>query len=154
AVYLPYVLENEGRIPAYRVFAEGLYQDFLRTGDEDSKRAVLLLASNSAYARWGGGVAPIRSRETAYILDAYRFAKHLGAPHPNEVRALALALGHIDQWFNLRARYAGGSYYVQPFMVGLTMEALIHYYEENPDPRIPPAVKMALDGMWEYWVDR
>lgn len=154
AVYLPYVLSTEGRLQGYKVFPEGLYQDYLRTGDENSRNAVLLLAKNSAYAGSGGAVGPELSRETAYLLEAYRFAKLLGEPHPNEEQTLAFALGHLDQWFNLRSRYTGGAYYLQPFMAGLTMEALIGYYEEFPDPRIPPAIRMALDGMWEYWVDR
>lgn len=153
-VYLPYVLANEGRIPGYRVFAQGLYEDFLRTGDEASKTAVLLLAKNSAYAGYGGGVSPNRSRETAFALNSYRWARNLGEPSPLEERALAFALGHIDQWYNLRAVYTGGDYYVQPFMVGLTLEALIHYYEEIPDPRIPAAVQMAVDGLWEQWVPK
>lgn len=154
SVYLPYVLGADGAVPGYKVFPQGLYQDYLRTGDDNSRKAVLLLAKNSAYARSGGHMMPSRSRETAYLLEADQFARFLGEPNPNEERTLAFALGHLDQWFNLRSRYTGEAYFLQPFMVGLTMEALIGYYEESPDPRIPPAIQMALDGMWEYWVDQ
>jgi hypothetical protein len=42
---------------------------------------------------------------------------------------------------------------MQPFMVGLLCEALIQYYEVTKDPRVPPAIKTALDGLWEWaWI--
>jgi hypothetical protein len=48
---------------------------------------------------------------------------------------------------------AAGNYYIQPFMVGLTAQALIRYWEVTRDPRVLPAVKTALDAIWERaWV--
>jgi chitodextrinase len=42
---------------------------------------------------------------------------------------------------------------MQPFMVGLACEALIQYYEQSRDPRVPPAIKAALDALWDWaWV--
>ena len=38
-------------------------------------------------------------------------------------------------------------------MVGLMAEALIQYYEETKDPRVPPAIKAAADGLWaRAWI--
>ena len=42
---------------------------------------------------------------------------------------------------------------MQPFMVGLVSEALIQYYEETKDSRIPPVIKIAMDGIWDWaWI--
>ena len=58
--------------------------------------------------------------------------------------ATSFALGHLDQWVR------GKPY--QPFMVGLTMAALIEAYEASGDVRIPPALQKMLDRMWdEAW---
>lgn len=140
-----------GNTPGWRVFPHGLYQDFKRTGDEKSKAAVIQLAKSSAFAWAGGGQDPRLSRETAYILMAYLLAEDLGLPkHPMRDRAAEYALGHIDQWFT--SKKAG---YVQPFMVGLTCEALIQYYEKTKDRRVPPAIKVAADWLWgNAWVAR
>jgi hypothetical protein len=38
-------------------------------------------------------------------------------------------------------------------MVGLTMEALIGYYEQTGDARIPSQIQLAADGLWSAaWV--
>jgi hypothetical protein len=38
-------------------------------------------------------------------------------------------------------------------MVGLTMQALIRYWDVTQDPRVQPAVKTALDWLWQRaWV--
>ena len=48
---------------------------------------------------------------------------------------------------------AAGQYYIQPFMVGLTMQALIRYWDVTHDPRVQPAVQKALDWLWtRAWV--
>ena len=49
---------------------------------------------------------------------------------------------------------------VHPFMVGLAMETLIHWYELNlaeghPDYRVIPVIKEGLDGLWTYnWLPK
>src|SRR5262249_52104064 len=72
--------------------------------------------------------------------------------------------GHRNQWCppntsRPRLAYAPpaatGQYYIQPFMVGLTAEALIQHYEtQTPqDARIPAAIKLAMDWLWaNAWV--
>jgi chitodextrinase len=148
-VYRGYVLQNNGGVQGWRVFPHGLRSDFLRNGDEASRQAVHLLALNSAFASKGGGVDPGLVRETAYLVHAYRAAESLGDPqHPKFDRAVDFLLGHLDQWFVSETEP-----YMQPFMVGLACEALIQYYEESRDPRVPPAIKTALDALWNWaWV--
>ena len=148
-VYRPYVIDNNGRIQGWRLFPHGLYQDFLRTEENDSRDAAVLLSQNSAFASKGGGVDPGLVRETAYLIHSYRIAQLLGeSEHPKYQRAIAFGLSHIDQWFVAKTEN-----YMQPFMVGLLSEALIQYHEQTLDPRIPSAIKTAMDGIWEWaWV--
>ncbi len=100
AVYLPYVINNQGRVPGYYVFTRGFLLDWLRTGDPQSKEAVLMLATKSPFAQIGGRVGNGLARETAFAIEAYLDAEAVGAArHPRLERAVAFALGHLDQWF-------------------------------------------------------
>jgi hypothetical protein len=151
-----YVLRNNGATTGYRIFPHGLLEDYKRTDDELSKKAALLLSTRAAYTTRGGGVSTRLSRETAYCLNAYMVAEDLGAPrHPKFDGALDYALGHMDQWFvskNFLEHDPEGS--MPPFMVGLTSEALIRYYEETGDPRIPHVIRTAMDWLWEKaWIE-
>lgn len=44
-----------------------------------------------------------------------------------------------------------GSYGGSPFMTGLLFEALIAYWEQFADPRIPTAIAKATDWLWTGW---
>lgn len=148
-----YVLPNGGSVPGYWNFSHGLAMDYLRTRDPASRTAVILLAENAAFARDGTPLtwtaSADSSREVAYAITSYLNAERVGAPRRTRLPQLVdQALGHIQEWFvTKRARR------VAPFMVGLTAEALIDYYEATRDPRVPPAIKLALDGSWaDAWV--
>jgi hypothetical protein len=154
SVFQPYVLSNSGAIPGWRVFPHGLYQEYLRTGDSDSKIATLELATKSAYASTGGGVNPGINdddgleRETAYLVSAYRITGYLGSPNPLYARSVDFLLGMVDQIFVSKTNT-----YLKPFMAGLVMESLIQYYEDSQDPRVPPAIKVIADELWtRAWV--
>ena len=162
-----YVLPNNGNVPGYWNFTHGLTMDYLRTGDTTSKNAVVLLSQHAAYATDSTPLAwtqsAVRSREVAYAIMSYINAEKVGAPPRTRLPQLVdQALGHIDQWFISKSYrcprscdpvVATGQYYIQPFMVGLTSEALIMYFEKTQDPRIPPAIKTALDWLWaNAWV--
>lgn len=149
--YRGYVFELHGRVPGWRVFPEGLYMHFERSGDEQSKEAAILLSKSTPYASVGGGAGEEYSRETAYCINAYLVAEALGEPrHPQLEQAVEYALGHIDQWFvqNSSMNWA-------PFMFGLTCEALISYHDTvSKDPRILPAIKMGLEECWKQaWIE-
>lgn len=143
--YRPYVVDNQGRIPGWRVFPHGLFQNYKRTGNSSSREAVLLLAHNSAYAAQAGGADPELSRETAYLIHAYLFAEQLGANdvEPLRKRAVDNALGHLRAWTADES-----TEYVKPFMVALTIEALIHLRDDYPDERVLPAVSHAANWLW------
>jgi hypothetical protein len=162
-----YVLANKGKVPGYWNFTQGLTMDYLRTGDEASKTAVILLSENAAYATDSTEPAwtrsAVRSREVAYAIMSYLDAERLGArPRPRLAALVDQALGHIDQWFVSKTYRcprdcdppaAAGQYYIQPFMVALTSEALLAYADKTRDPRVLPAVTLALDWLWaNAWV--
>jgi hypothetical protein len=168
AIYRDYVMRNDGSVPGYWNFTSGFRMDWERNADALSKQAAILLSQRAAFCTDQTPIAstasPNVSREVAYCIMSYINAEELGAPRRARLATLAdQALGHIDQWFvskTMRAPspftmipQAAGQYYIQPFMVGLTMQALIRYWDATQDPRVQPAVKIALDWLWERaWV--
>ena len=144
------VLPNDGKIGGWRLFPHGLYLDYGLTGADKSKQAALLIARNGAFAdRKRDYSATSRydlrtvglSREVAYNIHCYHVARDLGdlafrGPDPY----IDFALGHLDAWLDWLGRSPrptypytprGATEGFQPFMVGLTMEALIRYAERR-----------------------
>jgi hypothetical protein len=148
-----YVLPNNGLVAAYWNFTGGLTTDALRFGSDDSKAAVDLLATKAPFARDATQPSEtettMASRETAYAIIALLNNEKLGKPRRARLGLLVNhAIGHIDKWFITK-----DAPFVRPFMVGLTMDALVTYYERTGDRRILPAVKTALDGLWsDMWL--
>jgi hypothetical protein len=157
-----------GCVPGYWNFTHGLTMDYLKTGDVDSKNAVIALSQNAAYSGDADWDAPETatawlSRELAYALMAHINAEKVGAPPRAVTPQIATKnLDYIDQWFGSKSfrcpsycdpAAAAGQYYIQPFMVGLTARALIMWYDKTADPRVLPAIKQALDWLWaNAWV--
>jgi hypothetical protein len=139
---------SQSALGGWRVFPHGLANDYRRTGDPSSKDSAIRLALYSAFA-WSGG-SPIcgLSRETAYVLNAYVVAEELGEPrHPMYATAVDNLLSQLQKSF-----VTNECTFVVPFMMGLTMEALIHHYEHSGDTRVLPAIETAADQMWaRYW---
>jgi hypothetical protein len=132
-----------GALNGWRIFPHGLLSDYKKSGSSLSRTAVQRLAKYSAFAGSGGAASCHASRETAYIINAYLASEALGDPrNPLLATAVNYALGHIDQW------YVAKSCSNMPVMVGLTLEALIDYYEVTADPRIPPAIALAAEELW------
>jgi len=121
--------------------------DYERTGDATSRDTVMLLSQKASFAADG---TPLEwtadtggSREVAEVIMSYLDAERVGAPRRARLGDMVnQALGHIDQWFVSKT-----ASYVRPFMVGITMQALIQAYDATQDSRIPNAVKTALDGL-------
>ena len=148
-----YVLANNGAIPGYWNFSHGVTEDYLRTGDQQSRSAVVALATRAAFAVDGTSLASTASadysREVAYTIMAYLNAEHVGEPRRARLADLEQqALGHLNQWF-----VAKNTTYIRPFMVALTAHALITYDEAVGDARILPQLKAAADWLWaNMWV--
>jgi hypothetical protein len=124
--------------------------DYERTGDEESKRAAILLSTNAAFTAdttdptWTTDQAV--NREVAYAILSYINAEKLGEPR-REVRALRVndAYGHCAQWLD-RSRW--GTADMQPFMWGITAQVLIADWEETQDARCLPTLQALADFMW------
>lgn len=146
-----YVLPNQGRVPGYWSFAQGLAQDYLRTGDDASRKAVLELVENAAFAsdeELSAQDATELSREIAYALEAHIGSEDTGeAPRPRRDLLVQRALDALREWTEGRGKL------VKPFMVALTAEALIRYEQRTGDTRVLPALTKAADWLWENaWV--
>jgi hypothetical protein len=146
--YRQYVLQYNGAIPGYMDFPKGFAMDYQRTGSTLSKQALGDLATNGLYSAVGSDLAYkvnwISSRETAYAFDSLIANESIGAPRQSDYNDLVdLILGHFNQWFVDKS-----TTYVQSFMVALSSEALIDYYAQSNDPRIPPMLQLAADQMW------
>lgn len=134
-VYIDYLKsattsEGWGGVPGYWNFPHGL-QMFAERGDIEAREACINLSRNAAFSRdltndVADNTASFKcSREVAYAINAHLCAMELGEPERPRLRKLIdFALGHVDQWFVSRT-----AEWCQPFMVGLTCEALIAAYE-------------------------
>jgi hypothetical protein len=136
-----------GKVAGWMNFTKGLLMDYERTGDATSRDSVVLISQNASFAsdgtplEWTADTSS--SREVAYVIMAYLNAESAGAPRRARLADMVnQSLGHIDQWFVSKT-----APYVRPFMVGITMQALIQAYDATHDSRIPNAVKTALDGL-------
>lgn len=148
-----YVIPNGGAVQGFRNFTKGIYNHFSATGDRVSADCVKMLADKGAY---GPEVTPIEwtanavsSRDVAYQILAKLDSEKLGNPRvPKLKKFVDQAFGHIDQWFVSKT-----APYIQPFMVGLTAEALIEWYNVEKDRRVLPAIVNAAEKLWcNTWV--
>jgi len=149
-----YLLPNQGRLPGYWIFPQGLAEDFRRTGDTFSKDSVMLLSNNSSYATdldsVGHGsylVSANGSRECAYAIMAHLVAESLGKVREKKtLDRIRNLYGHFDQWFISK------TWVPQPFMVGLACEALMMWEVVSNDDKVFPAIKLAGEGLMEtHW---
>lgn len=136
-------------VPGFWNFSHGLVEDFLRTGDQSSRNAVVQMSHHGAFA---GDAVPLNwtehvdlSREVAYLIMNYYNAEALGEPHRARTDAFVQqAYGHMDQWFVQQ-----DVPFIRPFMVSLTSHALMRHYEETGDPNVIPVLITAMDWLWD-----
>jgi hypothetical protein len=151
--YRQWILANNAGLQLDSTFPYGMAMNYWRTGDDTNAQAIQSLATNGQSAGYGGWVDPYFISETAHAADV-RIANELITGNRDRLLAKNVdkLLGSLDMVYNGQL---GGAH---PFMVGLAMEAAIHYYEMTvaegrPDYRIPPTVKRALDALWrDYYV--
>ena len=144
-----YVIPNACATTGYYAFNTGLARHYAATGDPVSRDAALLVSVRAAYSGDGTPLSYVenfdKSREVALSILMRLNAEDMGQAHRQRTDVYArLAMGHIDQW-TASERQKG--LYVRPFMVGLTCEALIAYWDRYRDPAIPPEIKKALDWL-------
>ncbi len=144
-----YLVPNACRATGYFAYNAGLTRHYVETGDPASRDAALLMSTSSACSDDASPLAMFTSfevsREVAFSILMRLDAEDLGQAHRGRTdQFAALAMGHIDQWTAARRPPC---LHVRPFMVGLTLEALIAYHDRYRDPAIPPKVKQALDWL-------
>ncbi len=179
-VWLAYIKNSGAKIPGRWYFTGGMEAYYLRTKDARIIPALRELSLNVEYTRvdwpdetgWAITKSPVRSREVAYALrgmltyERLKYGKQATPKSPRINALVDFALGHIDQWFNESAKWAvpneDGSNlgspvrYVRPFMVALTVEALLDYYDTYKDSsteakrckEIRAASRLALSQIW------
>ncbi|MEI7904251.1 MAG: hypothetical protein WCI43_02415 [Candidatus Firestonebacteria bacterium] len=132
-------------VDGWRNFTKGLYFDWINLGDATSKNDAILMAKRgkfsqivhaSDYHQWDNNVDV--SREIAYAINAWHVARDLGDPaFSGRDPYLDIAYNQLDLWATYLAGYPGSTYpsaetgKYQPFMFGLTAEALITVYERT-----------------------
>lgn len=166
-----YYRPNDYRVPGYRRFAHGLLADYLAGGDttiddirkiRDNPAFSNLSEYNGAYA----GPHQVMSRELAYALEAHIAAEKAGESRQAQVSQFVTWMeNHLHEWKS--GQFAGEAWF-QPFMFGLTAQALIEFYEwevaNNRDPNaywpkthwptIPAAIADFSDWMYTTAVVR
>ena len=149
--YANWQVANNAAMAGYSIFTYGMGMNYMRTHDEIMRKAISMLATVGPQRVGVGSVDPWGIRENSYRSNAWMTDEMLGAPrYPLLQRNIDKIMGQL----NLIARGEGGV--VHPFMAGLAMETLIHWYELNmaeghPDYRVIPVIKEALDGLWKYY---
>ena len=156
-----------GQVPGYWIFPTGMYLDFKATGDPKSKEAVVAMSKRAAFcASSDSNLARTGlSREVAYCGLTYILSEQMGEPRsPRRDELFNDMFAHLRAWIDVtpesrapnpfdESPRCAGKYYVQPFMVGLTLHSLIQLHSFTGDARVPGAVKEAVDYLWEkHWV--
>jgi hypothetical protein len=137
-----------GVFPGWRIFPHGLATEYERTRSASSLEALNLLVSHQWVSNRAWAIPWGASREVAYNLNVLVQARRVsGILDPKAEELVDLILGHFDSWFLTADAPAA-----QPFMVALSSEALIGYWEYTHDPRIPWVLKNAADQLLaRYW---
>jgi hypothetical protein len=153
--YANYLVANNGNMAGYSIFPYGMAMNFYRTKAEVMRNGIKAVATLGPQRQSCGYVDPGGIRENSYRSNAWMANEMLGAPRwPLLQRNIDKVMGNL----NMANRGLAGS--VHPFMLGIGMETLIHWYDLNlaeghPDYRVLPVIKETLDAMWrDLWVPK
>lgn len=156
-----YVLPNNGSLPGYRIFTDGLKAACASCDGRNRLATFLLAARNGAAA--GGSVWTSGMRETAYLLEsainaanAHGYTEWSRIPTAGDWGAIRSAIStSASRLLGMMDSVRGDHYNSQQtFMIGLALRALIQYWEYSGDPRVPVEVKEVLDYIWDRLWDR
>jgi hypothetical protein len=156
-----YILPNNGSIPDYRIFTDGL-KAACASCDGRNRLAVFLIGSRNLAGN-GGQVWTSGMREASYLLEstinaanAHGYTEFDRIPNTGDwamvrrgmLQSSSRLLGMMD---SIRGDHFRSQ---QTFMIGLAMRALIQYWEFTGDPRVPVEIKEVLDYIWDRLWDR
>jgi hypothetical protein len=148
-----YVQPNNGSLPGYWVFPQGLVERFIRRADANAKTQALNLLNNASYANTQAAGEDLStqeySREVAYALEAKIHCPKMSGviltstQLTRRSQLFEWSLGHLHIWASNLGSYC------RPFMVGITCKALIDYWENvAQDPRIKTNIIAIVDYIW------
>jgi hypothetical protein len=145
---------------------EGLELHYLLTGDEASRACVQRMASQMASPTGWLGImdtrpwdSRVKSRIILALFTAWRLdLTSLESRGPSDFAVLLREA--VDR--TLRSQSSNGGYYTSNvcggtaqinYMTAIINESLAKVYQHfEPDPRIPPAIRRAVDHIWTSWV--
>lgn len=150
-IYLDHRFHNNGTpwyVQGWRRFSHGILMDAQRTAAPISVEGVLRMRDNGSFAN----VLDVpsfrvswhyenKSREIAYMISAHINAEKFDLPRQEEALAhyVTMSMKHLDEW--ITETYVDPTHRLSSFMVGLTAEALIEFYEwEVANGRDPSAL--------------
>jgi hypothetical protein len=152
-----YLIPSNYVVNAFRVHTEGLAMKYERTGDIQSAQVLEGLTENGLFIRPATPIESLytlnRNREVAYALKAYINSERAGVPeHPRRNELVEVVLNHLDQ---VIATDNPNPPAIKVFMTGLSLEAIIQYYEYTgrSDERVPDKVYQVLDVLWQRGYD-
>jgi hypothetical protein len=156
-----YVLRNNGSLPDYRIFTDGI-KAACATCNGKNRLAVFLLGARNLAAT-GGSVWTTGMREAAYLLEstinaanAHGYTELDRIPDAGDWGTIKWAMTtSASRLLGMMDAVRGDHYNSQQtFMIGLAMRALIQYWEYTFDPRVPVEIKAVLDYIWDRLWDR
>jgi len=153
-----YVRANNYVTSGYWRFPHGIYEDYVRNTPAGTKSTLTDIRGmrdlpafsdpdTNTYA--GDWYHAHYAREMSYAVDAQLEAEKAGEPRQVNRMHLYMAMlaNHLNQWQNNDYTHPStndpNANYMQPFMAGLVMQALIDFYEwevknnRNPDDYFP-----------------
>jgi hypothetical protein len=166
--YKQYLEQNDFRVAGYMRFPHGLFLDWQRNGDTESREYLLRIRDRGPFSNpeqphhtksWRDARF---SREVAYALETQILAERAGAPRQAARVNLYvdMALAHIDAWLTGDFGHQDPDWrFCQAFMAGLTASALTAYDDHRAataggrDPRVLPAIRRLADWLWQtMWI--
>jgi hypothetical protein len=153
-----------GNADPVHAWLNGLVRHYHDSGQVASRETGILIRritiGGADDASLAGALLWMGSRELAFGILNQLGSEDLGYPPGGHVHDMVTyALGHVDQW---TWGAVGSPYtaigprspfvYTQCFMVGITCEALIAYWDRYGDTHvsgIPAKVRQALDWLWD-----
>jgi hypothetical protein len=156
-----YVLPNNGSLPDFRIFTDGL-KAACADCDGRNRLGVFLLGSRNLASN-GGQVWTTGMREVSYLLEstinganAHGFRELERIPTTGDWGTLKWALTTSASRLLGMMDCVRGEHFnsQQTFMIGLALRALIQYWEYTGDPRVPVEIKAVLDYIWDRLWDR
>jgi hypothetical protein len=155
-----YLLPNNGGVRGYYAFSEGLLLDWEVNGNATSRDALDKLRNGEYMNNVISGLEDSSfSREVSYSILLQLALRRAGLAWTRSIldQRVGCCKQHIDFWTNpnIGQIMTDVGWFIQPFMMGITMTALAFYvdhlenYESETDATIVPYLIRQSDWLWD-----